>query len=138
MKLVLPRLRKVWLKVHLYIGLALGLFIAVIGLSGSLLVFQNQLMALEYPHLFRIDGPKSGGYLAPDKWIERVESKHAGLGSLDALYLPNAGWIPSDAGVLIKHIDLPGGGHHHGIITVSSRYHHGESLLRRAAWLFCF
>jgi uncharacterized iron-regulated membrane protein len=35
--------RKLWLQVHLWLGLSLGLFLAVIGLTGSVLVFWQEL-----------------------------------------------------------------------------------------------
>lgn len=35
--------RRLWLAVHLYLGLSLGLVIAVVGLTGSLLVFYLDL-----------------------------------------------------------------------------------------------
>ncbi len=41
-------------QVHLWSGLPLGLYVLVIGLSGSVLVFEPELEALEYPQYFAI------------------------------------------------------------------------------------
>jgi uncharacterized iron-regulated membrane protein len=43
--------RKLWLKIHLYIGLVLGLELSLIGLTGSLLVFHKTIDAWLNPHL---------------------------------------------------------------------------------------
>jgi len=41
-------------QVHLWAGLPLGLYVLAIGLSGSVLVFERELQALEYPQYFKI------------------------------------------------------------------------------------
>ena len=38
-----PRLRTLWLKTHLYLGLTAGLIFSVLGLTGSVLVFHRNL-----------------------------------------------------------------------------------------------
>ena len=43
--------RKLWLDVHLYVGLILGLIISVVGLTGSLLVFYVELDEMLNPEL---------------------------------------------------------------------------------------
>lgn len=45
--------RKLWLKVHLWLGLGLGLFLAIFGLTGSVLVFWQELDRALNPQLFR-------------------------------------------------------------------------------------
>lgn len=45
--------RKYWLKVHLWLGLSVGLILAVIGLSGSALVFWQELDRALNPALYR-------------------------------------------------------------------------------------
>ncbi|HSI21689.1 MAG TPA: PepSY-associated TM helix domain-containing protein [Methylophilaceae bacterium] len=48
------RLRRLLVLIHRYVGLALALFIAIAGLSGSLLVFEHELDEAINPHLMRI------------------------------------------------------------------------------------
>lgn len=48
------RLKNVILKIHLWLGLAAGLFLLAIGLSGALLVFENQIDRLQYPALTHV------------------------------------------------------------------------------------
>ncbi|MEQ9446720.1 MAG: PepSY-associated TM helix domain-containing protein [Rhodospirillaceae bacterium] len=49
-----PQLHKVWLFGHRWIGLLLGLAIALIGLSGSLLVFEDSIDSALYPELHTV------------------------------------------------------------------------------------
>ncbi len=45
--------RKVLFQVHLWTGLIVGLYIIVVGLTGSILVFKDELAAISYPRLMR-------------------------------------------------------------------------------------
>lgn len=45
--------RKLWLKVHLWLGLSLGLFLAMIGLTGSVLVFWHEIDTALNPALYQ-------------------------------------------------------------------------------------
>lgn len=47
--------RKLWLDVHLWLGLVLGLFLAVFGLTGSVLVFYDELDAVLDHDLFAVE-----------------------------------------------------------------------------------
>ncbi|PPD05055.1 MAG: peptidase [Methylobacter sp.] len=57
--------RKVWLKAHLWLGLALGLFLAVFGLTGSILVFQAEVNELLNPALLTVEAPSDGSPYQP-------------------------------------------------------------------------
>jgi hypothetical protein len=66
----LPSARKIWLNLHLCIGLTVGLVPAMIGLTGSLLVFSAPMLKLELGHsYFAADGTP---VLSPavDQWID--------------------------------------------------------------------
>jgi uncharacterized iron-regulated membrane protein len=52
-------MRRIWLKVHLWLGLILGLWLSLIGLTGSLLVFYHELEELVHPAIFTV-APQSG------------------------------------------------------------------------------
>ena len=45
------KLRRVIFNLHLYIGLAAGLFLIVSGLTGSMIVFRDEIEALTHPEL---------------------------------------------------------------------------------------
>ncbi len=56
-------MRRIWLKLHLWLGLILGLWLSLIGLSGSLLVFYHELEELVQPAIFAV-APQPGGEAA--------------------------------------------------------------------------
>jgi uncharacterized iron-regulated membrane protein len=58
---IAPRLarRKAWLQVHLWLGLVLGAWLAVIGITGSVLVFWVEIDHVLNPQLFRVRVPES-------------------------------------------------------------------------------
>ena len=45
------KLRRVIFNLHLYIGLAAGLFLVLSGLTGSMVVFRDEIEALAHPEL---------------------------------------------------------------------------------------
>jgi len=73
-KLKRPAIRTLWLKVHLYLALTVGFLFAIIGLTGSLSVYHDELDGWLNPHL-TIDQPQ-GSYQSLDKMLaagDRVE-----------------------------------------------------------------
>ena len=49
--------RKLWLDVHLWLGLALGLFVSIFGITGSILVFHLEINELLNPALLTVSVP---------------------------------------------------------------------------------
>jgi len=49
--------RKFWLDVHLWLGLALGLFLSIFGITGSILVFHAEINELLNPKLLTVQAP---------------------------------------------------------------------------------
>lgn len=68
------RLRQVIFIVHLYVGLTLGVLAAVLGLSGSLLVFRPELDALTSPSLLRVE--EGQRYASADALAEAVRTAY--------------------------------------------------------------
>lgn len=54
--------RKLWLKVHLWLGLTLGFLLSVYGITGSILVFYAEIDECLNPKMFVVDKPVDGGY----------------------------------------------------------------------------
>jgi len=54
---VLKKRRKFWLEVHLWLGLGLGLFLSVFGITGALLVFQSEIDHWLNPALYQATVP---------------------------------------------------------------------------------
>lgn len=53
-------MRRFWLNLHLWLGLILGLWLSLIGLTGSLLVFYHELEEILHPRTFAV-APQPGG-----------------------------------------------------------------------------
>lgn len=58
--------RKFWRQVHLWLGLAFGLVLAIIGLTGSVLVFTHEIDVALNPNLYRAE-------FAPDAIIKSMD-----------------------------------------------------------------
>lgn len=57
--------RKVWLEIHLWLGLALGFFMAVFGLTGSILVFYSEIKELVDPEVVMVTLPPDHAVYKP-------------------------------------------------------------------------
>lgn len=78
--------RAIWLKVHLYLALSLGLLFALMGLTGSLSIYREELDELFNPRL-AIDQPQ-GQMLPPDKIIAAVRAAHPDRHGVWTLEMP--------------------------------------------------
>jgi len=58
--LTLKKRRKLWLNVHLRLGLLLGFFLAVFGITGSMLVFYEEIDNVLNADLRIAQAPKQG------------------------------------------------------------------------------
>lgn len=68
-----PALRRAWLRVHLYLGLALGGLFALLGLSGSALVFYLELDELLNPQTAVVQPVAAP---SPDAVFQRLQALH--------------------------------------------------------------
>lgn len=67
-------MRTTWLKVHLYLALSAGFFFALMGLSGSLSIYREELDELLNPQLV-IEEPQ-GKYQSLDRIMASVRAAH--------------------------------------------------------------
>ncbi|HEV7819936.1 MAG TPA: PepSY-associated TM helix domain-containing protein [Burkholderiales bacterium] len=58
MKIKEPSLRAFWVQVHLWLGLTLGVLGMLIGISGSILVFDHDIDAVFNPQRYAVSGPQ--------------------------------------------------------------------------------
>jgi uncharacterized iron-regulated membrane protein len=66
--------RQTWLKVHLYLALTAGFFFALMGLTGSISVYREEIDALLNPQLV-IEQPQ-GQYQSLDRIMAAVRQAH--------------------------------------------------------------
>lgn len=67
-------LRKLWLRLHRWLGLGLGLWFTIIGLTGSVLVFQAEIDEALNPTLRTVEVPSGGEYRPADEVISAARS----------------------------------------------------------------
>lgn len=101
-------LRRALFLVHLWLGLLLGLYLVLIGLTGSLLVFMEEIDAGVSPHLYRVE-PRSERRTVdqafapvrrkhPSRRLDRVTLPHEPDGAYEFLLArKEGGWGPGDA-----------------------------------------
>jgi uncharacterized iron-regulated membrane protein len=86
----LPSARKLWLNVHLWLGLTAGLALALIGLTGSLLVFSVPMLKAELgSSYYAVDGPE---VLSPaiDEWIANAKQTFDDISAIDYIDGPRS------------------------------------------------
>jgi uncharacterized iron-regulated membrane protein len=107
-----PSARKIWLQVHLWLGLSAGLVLALIGLTGSVLVLNDQLLTIEVGHIFDVAGPIPP-HPAVDQWIANAHRAYGNF-DLDSVVGPGFGLAGGNAAML----GAIGPGHTHWLITI--------------------
>ncbi len=86
----LPSARKVFLYLHLWLGLSVGLVLAMIGMTGSLLVFSEPMLKMELGRsYFAADGPPVSSP-AVDEWIANVRGRYGDLDVIDYIIGPGS------------------------------------------------
>jgi uncharacterized iron-regulated membrane protein len=71
-------MREAAVLIHRWAGLMLALFLVLLGLTGSLLAFNDELDAIAAPHLFEVDHPTSAPLLDPLALAQAVEQRTGG------------------------------------------------------------
>jgi uncharacterized iron-regulated membrane protein len=85
----LKRHRKLWLAVHRWIGLGVGLILAIVGLTGSLLVFWQPLDRLLNPALLAPEaGCSPAGHRSLDELVAAARTRVPPEGTLVRVALP--------------------------------------------------
>ncbi|GAB4469486.1 MAG: PepSY-associated TM helix domain-containing protein [Burkholderiaceae bacterium] len=79
--------RKTWFSIHRWLGIGLGLWFALVGLTGSVLVFEDPIDAWLNPDLLTTADRRP--WLAPDAIVARATDDYA-LGKVERIRLPVA------------------------------------------------
>jgi uncharacterized iron-regulated membrane protein len=102
--------------IHRWVGLTLGLFFAVVGLSGSLLYFQPQFFRWAHGDLIPAGLSQQTGSI--DRWVSQSHAAVPDLMGPIAIWLPHVDHNVSDAGMVVYAGRPPGGLGHMGIVGV--------------------
>lgn len=88
--------RKYWLKIHLWLGLVIGFFIAILGISGSLLLLKKPILEWEIGQstLYATIKPHEN-LLPPEIWRQQAQKNYPQLSKVMGAAAPNTGFIPA-------------------------------------------
>ena len=82
-------MRKLFSKIHLWLSVPAGIFIAVICLSGAALVFEQDVMQALHPRIYRSAPPAAGqAFLPPSELVARLRTQVPDSLQLTSLQLP--------------------------------------------------
>src|SRR5262245_2212583 len=79
--------RRTWVLIHRWLGIGLGAWFALVGVTGAILVYEDQVDAFLNPQLLR--DPRTGSWLPPHDILARAEDEFP-LGHVERIRLPAA------------------------------------------------
>lgn len=95
------RLRRVLFQIHLWTGLVLGLYVLIVSVTGSVLVFRHELEAWLYPQFY--DVPHEGRALAdPSLVMRNIEAAYPGY------RVSTVNWPSPDRDTFVSYPSRPG------------------------------
>ncbi|GEP04055.1 PepSY-associated TM helix domain-containing protein [Methylobacterium oxalidis] len=134
------RLRTLWRRVHLSLGLVAGLILAVVGASGAALVFAEPIVRAEHgPALFPDGAPPSPAWPPVEAWMARAKARHPELETILVVAAPHAAPLPAAVPLVAGHLRHdPGAPEEHGVVAVdvASGDPRGFIVIERSWWGF--
>jgi uncharacterized iron-regulated membrane protein len=85
-------MRRLWVQVHLWLGLTLGVIGILIGVTGSILVYDHQIDAWLNPARYAVSGPQAA--LAPGEYLKSAAQALEGRARPFNLRMPEADGTP--------------------------------------------
>ncbi|MFG1395453.1 PepSY domain-containing protein [Roseixanthobacter pseudopolyaromaticivorans] len=70
-------LKAVWFQIHWFLGITAGIVLAVVGVTGAMLSFEDEILAALNPGIITVQ-PAAPGPLAPDQLLERIRANAPG------------------------------------------------------------
>lgn len=120
--------------IHRWTGLAIGLWIALVALSGIGMVFSTTFWAWEFGEDKVTVAMQDRPYVGPDQWLAKAEARYGKLPDVEGYFGPRATPMRISAPTIVY---TPPGTHKHGIVTVDP--YTGEPLAKFVAddgWAF--
>ena len=118
-------MRRLFITAHRWTGLTVGLYIALLALSGIGMVFSTTFYQWEFG-AEKVSVPmQDAPYAAPDLWLARAEARYGKLPGVEGYFGPRATPMRISAPTIIY---TPTGRDVHGVVTVNP--YTGEPLAR--------
>lgn len=124
---------------HRWSGLFLGLYIAVLGISGAAMVFQAKLYEWEFGAdimAYEDTGPDTTqdtaqNWALPSVWLDKAQQKYGPIEHIEGIFGPETTPMRISAPTIIYDGTRSNGDHGHGVIIVNP--YSGEPLARFVA-----
>ena len=113
------RAKSLWIFIHRWIGIIIGLPIALIGLSGSLILFAPLMLAMQHGDLLERPGPASKQTTSPSSWVAAVRAVNTSKLEIIAVSAPNSSPIAADTALVIGHTHEGAAGDNHRVFSVN-------------------
>jgi uncharacterized iron-regulated membrane protein len=117
----LPRLRTIWLKVHLWFGLVVGLVLAIVGLSGAALVFAEPIVRAEHGDILFPNRPIAppSEWAPIDTWVAKTKARYPELEQILVVAAPHAAPLPAAVPLVAGHLHhAEGAPELHGAVAI--------------------
>ena len=114
------RLRQhaIWLFLHRWMGIVIGLPVAIIGLTGSLILLAPMVLALQYGDLLKVDTEPKGEFENPSAWVAAVRAANGPALEIIAVSTPNKSPIAAATALIVGHTHIGAEGHYHRVFVV--------------------
>ncbi|OUO37040.1 hypothetical protein B5F83_06690 [Muribaculum sp. An289] len=70
-------MRRFFRKIHLWISVPIGLIISITCLTGAILVFEKEILALAHPHLYRCEVPEGSAMMSGEEIAKALNASGA-------------------------------------------------------------
>ena len=112
------RQRAIWLFVHRWMGVILGLPVAILGLTGSLILLVPMMLAMQHGDLLTLNAGPQEKFQAPSAWVSAVRAVNDEKLEIIAVSAPNKSPIASDTALIVGHTHVGPQGHYHRVFSV--------------------
>ncbi|AZC19158.1 PepSY domain-containing protein [Pseudomonas sp. CMR5c] len=100
------RLREIWLGVHRWLALVLGLFLALLGLSGALLELKGPILRWEVGgQMLQLAPGEHGTLLEQSAWISAASNAYPQLHKVFGAAAPRQGFLESDNAIVFGALE---------------------------------
>ncbi|MFC3051828.1 PepSY-associated TM helix domain-containing protein [Kordiimonas pumila] len=103
---------------HRWSGLVLGLYVALMGISGTAMVLQSTFYEWEFGADIMSYEDKPQAWALPSVWLENAQAKYGPIEHIEGIFGPETTPMRIGAPTIIYDTERAGGGHGHGVVVV--------------------
>lgn len=111
--------QSIWLKIHRWLGLTIGLPLAIIGLSGSLIMLFGTFVSWQHGDILEAPYVDKSQYSPPTEWISAARLQFGPKFEIAAIAAPHSSPLASSAALVIGHTRSGPEGDNHKIVALN-------------------